>query len=84
MTPPDPQLKGAWYPGGFKPLPLNINPGFKTCLSECNPRRYTSGAPFVLDARRVLCGNARVAPALVAVLSKVPDGPQEPHAPGGQ
>jgi hypothetical protein len=31
LTPPDPQLKGARYPGGFKPLPLNINPGFKTC-----------------------------------------------------
>jgi hypothetical protein len=34
LTPPDPQLKGAWYPGGFKPLPLNINPGFKTRLSN--------------------------------------------------
>jgi hypothetical protein len=31
LTPPDPQLKGARYPGGFKPSPLNINPGFKTC-----------------------------------------------------
>jgi hypothetical protein len=34
LTPPDPQLKGAWYPGGFKPLPLNINPGFKMSLSN--------------------------------------------------
>jgi hypothetical protein len=34
LTPPDPQLKGAWYPGGFKPFPLNIDPGFKTRLSN--------------------------------------------------
>jgi hypothetical protein len=40
LTPPDPQLKGAWYPGGFKPLPLNINPGFIMCLSKCNVHRY--------------------------------------------
>jgi hypothetical protein len=41
LTPPDPQLKGAWRPDGFKPLPLNINPGFKTCLSNgSNLRRY--------------------------------------------
>jgi hypothetical protein len=32
LTPPDPQLKGACYPGGFKPSPLNIDPGFKMCL----------------------------------------------------
>jgi hypothetical protein len=36
LTPPDPQLKGAW----FQPLPLNINPGFKMCLSKCNLRHY--------------------------------------------
>jgi hypothetical protein len=42
LTPPDPYLKGAWYPGGFKPLPLNINPGFKICLSKFNLRRYSS------------------------------------------
>jgi hypothetical protein len=22
LTPPDPQLKGAWYPGGFKPCTI--------------------------------------------------------------
>ncbi len=22
LTPPDPQLKGAWYPGGFNPAPI--------------------------------------------------------------
>jgi hypothetical protein len=44
LTPPDPQLKGAWYPCGFKPSPLNTNPGFKTCLSNfINLRRYTAG-----------------------------------------
>ena len=44
LSPPYPQLKGAWYPGGFKPLPLNINPGFKTCRFKCNLRRYSMGA----------------------------------------
>jgi hypothetical protein len=29
---------------GFKPVPLNINPGFKTCLFKSNLRRY-SAAP---------------------------------------
>jgi hypothetical protein len=23
LSPPDPQLKGAWYPGGFQPLRLS-------------------------------------------------------------
>ena len=44
----------------------------------CDP----SGAEFALDARRVLCGNPRVAPALARCLAPVPDGPLEPHAPG--
>jgi hypothetical protein len=25
---------------GFKPLPLNVNPGFKTCRFKCSLRRY--------------------------------------------
>ena len=44
----------------------------------CDP----SGGEFALDARRVLCGNPRVAPALARCLAPVPDGPLEPHAPG--
>jgi hypothetical protein len=44
LTPPDTQLKGTWYPGGFKPSPLNINPGDKMCLSNAMQplRRYES------------------------------------------
>lgn len=44
----------------------------------CDP----SGGEFELDARRVLCGNPDVAPALVRCLAPIPDGPLEPHAPG--
>jgi inositol-phosphate phosphatase/L-galactose 1-phosphate phosphatase len=43
----------------------------------CDP----AGGAFRLNARRVLCGNARVAPALVECLRGVPDGPNEPQAP---
>jgi phenylalanyl-tRNA synthetase alpha chain len=42
LTPPDPQLKGAWYPGGFKPLPLNINSGFKMCRFKFSLHRYNA------------------------------------------
>jgi hypothetical protein len=24
LTPPDPQLKGAWYPGGFNPCAYQV------------------------------------------------------------
>uniref|UniRef100_A0A7S0SWN5 Inositol-1-monophosphatase n=1 Tax=Mantoniella antarctica TaxID=81844 RepID=A0A7S0SWN5_9CHLO len=41
-----------------------------------------SGAAFDVGARRVLCGNSVVAHALVKVLATVPDGPEEPQAPG--
>jgi hypothetical protein len=33
---------------GFKPLPLNINPGFKMCLSKFNLRHYTAVAAIVV------------------------------------
>jgi hypothetical protein len=35
LTPPDPQLKGAWYPRWFQPLRLSSeNPVSKMCLSN--------------------------------------------------
>jgi fructose-1,6-bisphosphatase/inositol monophosphatase family enzyme len=43
----------------------------------CDP----SGKPFELTARRVLCGNQAIAPALTKVLSAIPDGPLEPQKP---
>jgi hypothetical protein len=30
LTPPDPQLKGAWYPGGFKPCTYQVKTRFQT------------------------------------------------------
>ena len=40
-----------------------------------------TGGEFDLNSRRVLCGNAHVANALVMALKDVPDGPSEPHRP---
>ena len=40
-----------------------------------------SGGEFVCDARRVLCGNASIGPALVDALRGIEDGPLEPRAP---
>ena len=47
LSPPYPQLKGAWYPGGFKPLPLNIIPGFKMCLSKSACATTTRYAAYI-------------------------------------
>ncbi|MDB9925007.1 inositol monophosphatase [bacterium] len=41
-----------------------------------------SGSAFSITGRRVLCGNPQVATKLAQVLVTVPDGPQEPKAPG--
>jgi hypothetical protein len=41
LTPPDPQLKGAWYPGGFNPCTYQVKkPVSKLCLSNATVRRY--------------------------------------------
>ena len=52
LTPSDPQLKGAWYPGGFNPRTYKVrNPVSKRAFQTCNVRRYgtarskTSTAP---------------------------------------
>jgi hypothetical protein len=42
LTPPDPQLKGAWYPGGFNPCTYQVKSRFQTLLSKCNLHRYTA------------------------------------------
>jgi hypothetical protein len=34
LTPPDPQLKGAWYPGGFKPCTYQVKTQFQNLLSN--------------------------------------------------
>jgi hypothetical protein len=32
LTPPHPQLKGAWYPGGFNPCTHQVKPRFRQSL----------------------------------------------------
>jgi hypothetical protein len=35
LTPPDPQLKGAWYPGGFNPCTYQVKNRFQSlCLQN--------------------------------------------------
>jgi hypothetical protein len=41
LTPPDPQLKGAWYPGGFKPCTCQVKKRFQNVPFKCSARRYT-------------------------------------------
>jgi hypothetical protein len=41
LTPPDPQLKGAWYPGGFNPCAYQADNRFQNVPFKCNLRRYT-------------------------------------------
>jgi hypothetical protein len=41
LTPHDPQLKGAWYPGGFNPCAYEVRSWFQSLLStKCNLCRY--------------------------------------------
>jgi hypothetical protein len=40
LTPPDPQLKGARYPGGFNPCTYQVKKRFQNLLSMRNLHRY--------------------------------------------
>jgi hypothetical protein len=40
LTPPDPQLKGAWYPGGFNPCTCQTKTWFQAFAFKCNVYRY--------------------------------------------
>jgi hypothetical protein len=53
LTPPDPQLKGAWYPGGFNPCAYHVENRFQNVPFKMQLlRRYVAG-------RRVLLQRAR-------------------------
>jgi hypothetical protein len=42
LTPPDPQLKGAWYPGGFNPRAYHVETRFQNApFKWVNLRRYS-------------------------------------------
>jgi hypothetical protein len=44
LTPPDPQLKGAWYPGGFNPCTYHVKTRFQSVpFRFINVRRYGEG-----------------------------------------
>jgi hypothetical protein len=43
LTPPDPQLKAAWYPGGFNPCAYHVKIRFQSLLSKRNLHRYAVG-----------------------------------------
>ena len=42
MTPPDPQLKGAWYLGGFNPCTYQVKTRFQTVPFKWNLHRYST------------------------------------------
>jgi hypothetical protein len=59
-------------PPGFKPLPLNINPGFKMCLSKFNLRHYNWENVDLMEGKRLRAGpgKARIeAPATPVVVN---------------
>jgi hypothetical protein len=44
LTPPDPQLKCAWYPGGFNPCTYEVKTRFQNLpFSKCNLYCYFAG-----------------------------------------
>jgi hypothetical protein len=50
-TPPDPQLKGAWYPGGFNPCTYQVKNRFQKLPFKCNLHRsYTEGGGYDGDS----------------------------------
>jgi hypothetical protein len=63
LTPPDPQLKGTWYPGGFQTLTLEHQSWFQNVPFKCNPRRYTvakkQGVAFTKTSLVVLMSGPR-------------------------
>jgi hypothetical protein len=47
LTPPDPQLKGAWFPGGFNPCVYRVRTRFQNVAFKCNLRRYAEYAHLI-------------------------------------
>jgi hypothetical protein len=48
LTPPDPQLRGTWYPGGFSPCAYQAKNRFQNVPFKFNLRRYTALAAKVV------------------------------------
>jgi hypothetical protein len=58
LTPPDPQLKGAWYPAGFNPCTYQVKTRFQNSPFKCDVHRYD-----VVDLVFKAGGASGVAPA---------------------
>jgi hypothetical protein len=52
LTPPDPQLKGAWYPGGFKPCTYQVKNRYQNVPFKCNLHRYRKDDAQAMEAAR--------------------------------
>jgi hypothetical protein len=48
LTPPDPQLKGAWCPGGFNPCVYHVENRFQNVPFKCSLYRYDLGAQALI------------------------------------
>jgi hypothetical protein len=47
LTPPDPYLKGAWYPGGLNPCTYQVKTRFQDLPFKCNLHRYNAAVSRV-------------------------------------
>jgi hypothetical protein len=45
LTPPDPQLKGAWYPGGFNPCTYQVKKPVSKCAFQMQRAPLTGWTP---------------------------------------
>jgi hypothetical protein len=61
LTPPDPQLKGAWYPGGFNPCTCQVKNRFQNEPFKCNLAPLQKGGRGEIDqkAAQAPAGNRR-------------------------
>jgi hypothetical protein len=54
LTPPDPQLKGAWYPDGFNPCAYQVKTRFQSFpFKWVKSYRYNEDEPFIRALSRL-------------------------------
>jgi hypothetical protein len=65
LNPPDPYLKGAWYPGGFNPCAYEVKNRFQNVPFAFDLRRYNEAEREAVvkaraeEARNVLANRRR-------------------------
>ena len=75
MTPPDPQLKGAWYPGCFNPCTYQAKNRFQDLPFKFNLRRYITGRVWE-NRKRITLPASSLAAYMVGLYKLNPADPQ--------